>query len=117
MKNKNLFSFLTILFFAFIAFGSDDSKSSKKSKNSSSSESSNSGQSSRSSACVGSESCINQVRANFGNTGKQILGEDYLGNGTFGISFLDARRGEAYNAKVYTDCNCAVINVNVSRMR
>jgi hypothetical protein len=117
MKNKHLFSFFTIILFAFIAFGSDDSKSSKKSKTSSGSESSSSRQSSRSSNCVGSECCISQVRTNFGNTGKQILGEDYLGNGTFGISFLDARRGETYNAKVYTDCNCAIINVNVSRMR
>ena len=65
----------------------------------------------------GDESCIDEVRENFTNTGKQILGEEYLDNGQFGISFLDATRGQAYNSKVSTDCNCKVINVDISIMR
>jgi len=67
--------------------------------------------------CVGfgNESCIDKVRERF--TGKNILGEQYLGDGQFGISFLDASRGETYNAKVSTDCNCKILNVNVEIMR
>ena len=67
--------------------------------------------------CVGfgNESCIDKVRERF--TGKNILGEQYLGDGQFGISFLDASRGESYNAKVSTDCNCKILNVNVEIMR
>lgn len=73
--------------------------------------------SSISSSCIGNQGCINNVRLNFENSGKQILGEEYLGDGLFGISFLDARRGVSANAKVTTDCNCNIINVDVSLMR
>jgi len=66
---------------------------------------------------LGDESCIDKVRENFVSTGKQILGEEFLGNGIFGISFLDASRGQSYNAKVATDCNCKILNVNISLMR
>jgi len=71
------------------------------------------------SGCVGfgNESCIDRVRENFTNTGKQILGEEYLDNGQFGISFLDPSRGQTYNSKVSTDCNCKIINVSVQVMR
>ena len=67
--------------------------------------------------CYGNESCISKIRENFSNTGKTILGEEYLGNGKFGISFMDAQHGDAYNATVTTDCNCNVTNVNVSTIR
>jgi hypothetical protein len=40
-----------------------------------------------------------------------------LGDGQFGISFLDASRGESYNAKVSTDCNCKILNLDVEIMR
>lgn len=73
--------------------------------------------SSSSASCIGNQGCITNVRSNFENSGKQILGEEYLGDGKFGISFLDARRGLSANAKVTTDCNCNVINVDVSVMR
>lgn len=65
----------------------------------------------------GNESCIDKVRENFVNTGKQILGEEYLGEGLFGISFLDASKGQTFNSKVSTDCNCKILNVDVSIMR
>ncbi len=68
-------------------------------------------------SCSGSESCIDKVRQNFTNTGKQILSEHYLGNGKFGISFLDISRGQTYNSEVSTDCNCNILNVNVHLMR
>ncbi len=68
--------------------------------------------------CYGNESCISKVRENFSNTGKTILGEEYLGNGEFGISFMDSQHlGAAYNATVKTDCNCNVLDVNVSAIR
>jgi hypothetical protein len=69
--------------------------------------------------CVGfgNESCIDRVRENFINSGNIILGEEYLDNGQFGISFLDPSRGQSYNSKVSTDCNCKIINVVVSVMR
>ena len=67
--------------------------------------------------CLGDENCISKVRENFTNSGKQILSEQYLGDGMFGISFLDPTRGVSANAKVSTDCNCNVIDVRVSIMR
>jgi hypothetical protein len=68
--------------------------------------------------CVGfgDESCIDKVRDRFNSTGKNILGEQYLGNGQFGISFLD-QSGGTYNAKVSTDCKCDILNVRISVMR
>ena len=65
----------------------------------------------------GNQNCINKVRDNFTNSGKQILGEEYLNNGQFGISFLDPSIGQTFNSKVSTDCNCNIINVQVSIMR
>jgi hypothetical protein len=69
--------------------------------------------------CVGfgNESCIDRVKENFTNTGKQILGEQYIGNGQFGISFLDPSKGQTFNSQVSTDCNCKIINVSVQVMR
>jgi hypothetical protein len=73
--------------------------------------------STNSASCIGNQNCITSIRSNFENTGKQILGEEYLGDGKFGISFLDPRRGLSANAKVTTDCNCNLLNVDVSVMR
>lgn len=63
---------------------------------------------------VGNEGCISKVRERFSNTGKNILGEEYLGNGTFGISFMDTQHPGAFKAKVFTDCNCNITNVDIS---
>jgi hypothetical protein len=65
-------------------------------------------------SCIGNENCISKVRERFKNTGKNILGEEYIGNGIFGISFIDDQYTDTYNAKVSTDCNCNVINIDVS---
>lgn len=101
------------MIFLFIAFGSDDSnKGTVKPSNIPSPSKNNESQ--RNEPCYGSESCIQKVRENFQNTGKQILGEQYLGRGKFGITFLDPSRGEAYNADVSTDCKCNISNVRVS---
>jgi hypothetical protein len=62
---------------------------------------------------VGDENCISKVRDRFTNTGKNILGEKYLGNGKFGITFMDAQKPGAFEATVYTDCDCNVINADV----
>ncbi len=66
---------------------------------------------------VGNQSCIDKVRLNFSNTGKTILGEQYLGDGRFGISFMDSQYPGAYNATISTDCNCNVTNSNVTTIR
>jgi hypothetical protein len=66
---------------------------------------------------VGSEICIDKVRLNFENTNKTILGEEYLGNGQFGFTFIDPNHPGAFTAKINTDCNCAITNVQVSPIR
>jgi hypothetical protein len=115
MIKQYTFSTFIITLFIFLAFGSTDTQES--SKNSNSTYTPNSQSTDTYKPCYGSERCINKVRVNFANTGKQILGEQYLGNGKFGISFLDVTRGEVYNADVTTDCNCAINNVRVSLVR
>lgn len=85
-------------------------------KNNSSS-STNSSRNNNSQSCIGDQGCISKVRENFTNTGKTILGEEYIGNGKFGISFMDSQHPGAFNATVTTDCNCNVTNVNVSTIR
>jgi hypothetical protein len=117
MKKKHLLSFFTLLAFAVIAFGSDESKTKNSNSSSSTKSQSTSSEPKKSNPCYGDENCIGKVRSNFESTGKQILGEQYLGDGKFGISFLDANRGESYNADISTDCNCAITNFNVSLMR
>jgi hypothetical protein len=73
---------------------------------------------SSSQSCIGNEGCISQVRSNFSNTGKTNLGEQYLGDGKFGILFLDSQHyGDSYNATVSTDCNCNVSVGSVSTVQ
>lgn len=62
----------------------------------------------------GNEQCIDNVRVRYTNTGKTILGEKYLGNGIFGISFMDNQNPGAFTATIKTDCNCNIINAQVS---
>ena len=112
---KNILSLFTLIIFLLIAFGSEDSnKKSSTISNPENTSSTNNNGTQRQDPCYGSENCIQQVRNNFQNSGKQILGEQYLGRGKFEITFLDPSRGEAYNADVSTDCNCKVLNVHVS---
>ena len=66
---------------------------------------------------LGTDVCIDKVRLNFENTGKTILGEEYLGNGNFGISFIDRNKPGSYSARVSTDCECGITNVQVSNLR
>lgn len=63
---------------------------------------------------TGNEKCISTIRNNFSNTGKTILGEEYLGNGNFGITFIDRNRPGSYTARVSTDCNCGITNISIS---
>jgi hypothetical protein len=69
------------------------------------------------SRCYGDQNCITKIRDNFTSSGKMILGEEYLGNGKFGISFMDSRNAGAYNAKITTDCNCDLTDVDISPIR
>lgn len=113
---KHLFSLLATSIFLFFAFGSDETSKNEAPK-SESNVSTQEKESKKETPCIGSENCITFIRNNFRNTGKQILGEQYLGQGQFGISFLDINRGQAFNANVTTDCNCELINVHISIMR
>jgi hypothetical protein len=112
-KNKVIgYIFFFILVYAIWYFTSTTSTSSANSSNISSSNS-------VAKECngVGNESCISSVRQNFNNTGKTILGEQYLGDGRFGISFMDSQHPGAYNATISTDCKCNITNSNVSTIR
>lgn len=121
MKTFQMKTLLTIIagfIFILFAMGTSDSKSDpKNSSNSTENNGINNTTVTPAQKCVGDQNCIGNVRSNFSATGKQKLSEQYLGEGTFGISFLDLDRGEAYNAEVYIDCNCQVKDVNVSMMR
>ena len=64
--------------------------------------------------CFGNESCIDNIRINFTNSGKQILNESYLNNGIFKITGLDPSKGVTFNSTISTDCNCKLINVRIS---
>ena len=66
---------------------------------------------------AGNENCIESVRTSLTNTGKTILGEQYLGNGRFGVSFMDSQHPGAYNATISTDCKCNITSSNVSTIR
>ena len=61
-------------------------------------------------------SCIDKVKLYFENTNKTILGEEYLGNGQFGFTFLDQNHSGAFTANINTDCNCTITNVQVSTL-
>lgn len=65
----------------------------------------------------GDERCIQSVRDFLNNKGYRILGEEYIDNGIFGISYLDASRGEAYNINIITDCDCNIISTRKSIIR
>lgn len=90
---------------------------STSSDNNSTSSNSKSNTTQNSEKCVGNRGCISAVRDRFKNTGKSILGEEYLEDGKFGISFMDGQHPGAYNAVVFTDCNCNITNVDVSTIR
>jgi hypothetical protein len=111
---KHTLSLFALIIFLLVAFGSEESNKRNSNSNTGNSSSGKNVGTQRQEPCYGSENCIQQVRNNFQNSGKQILGEQYLGRGKFGITFLDPSRGEAYNADVSTDCNCNVSNVRVS---
>ncbi len=64
----------------------------------------------------GTEKCITKIRNQFSTTGKTILGEEYLGTGNFGITFIDPNRPGSYTAKVSTDCNCGITNIAISTL-
>lgn len=64
--------------------------------------------------CIGDQNCISDVRNNFTNTNKTILNESYEGEGIFIITALDPQRGVTFNATVKTDCNCTVLDVQIS---
>ena len=84
-------------------------------KNSSSNSSPNESSKNSSSGCqgFGSQGCIDEIRKLVTGAGKEILSEQYEGDGKFEIQFEDYGRG-AYNAEYIMDCNCTPISVNVT---
>jgi hypothetical protein len=66
---------------------------------------------------TGNEGCISMIRKQLAKTGKNILGEQYLGNGIFGISFMDSQHPGVYDATISTDCNCNIIDTKVKAVR
>lgn len=61
----------------------------------------------------GTEGCISEIRQRFRSTGKDIIGEQYDGDGLFQIQFIEYGKG-TYNASVRTNCDCEIANVNVT---
>jgi len=58
--------------------------------------------------CVyGDISCIDNIRVVFRNTGKDVLGEQYIGDGLFEIQFIEYGKG-TFNASVLVDCECNI---------
>lgn len=65
----------------------------------------------------GNEGCITKVRRIFAQTGKNILAEKYLGEGKFGIAFMDSQHPGAYDAIVSTDCNCEIVDESIQNLQ
>ena len=105
-RNKIFISLIILALFLFFAENGDKSKMGSSDMDSNDKEN-----------CIGNQECISKVRTHFSNTGKTILGEQYLGNGRFGISFIDSEHPDAFNATINTDCNCEITNVDVSNIR
>ena len=61
----------------------------------------------------GSQNCISEIRQRFKNTGKDIVGEQYEGDGIFEIQFIEYGKG-TFNAYIRTDCDCEIAHINVS---
>jgi len=70
--------------------------------------------SNKSSGCGnGSQNCISEIRQRFQSTGKDIIGEQYEGDGIFQVQFIEYGRG-TYNAYIRTDCDCEIAHINVT---
>jgi len=63
----------------------------------------------------GSQNCITEIRQIFQNTGKDIIGEQYEGDGIFQIQFIEYGRG-TFNAYIRTDCECEIAHINVTSL-
>lgn len=73
--------------------------------------------SNKSNGCTGngSKNCISEIRQRFQSTGKEIIGEQYVGDGIFQVQFIEYGRG-TYNAYIRTDCDCEIANINVTSL-
>ncbi len=105
-QNNNLLFTLSIVSLFLISCGNNTSEG-NTSENNSSNET-------QKTECIGDQNCISDVRNNFTNTNKTILNESYEGEGIFKITALDPQRGVTFNATVKTDCNCTVLDVQIS---
>ena len=61
----------------------------------------------------GSQSCISEIRQRFQSTGKDIVGEQYEGDGIFQVQFIEYGKG-TYNAYIRTDCDCEIAHINIT---
>ncbi len=108
MKPKKIIVFLLIMFAIGGVFGLISNNSSLPSVTPSSE---------TSEGCLGNgdRSCINKIRSNFKNSGKDIIGEQYDGDGIFQIQFIEYGRG-SFNAYVRMDCECEIAHINVTSL-
>ena len=110
MKKKQI----TSLFHAFFIIALTLISCGNNTTESNASDSNSSNQTTEKTDCIGNQSCISNVRSNFTSTNKTILNESYEGDGKFKITALDPQRGVTFNATVKTDCNCTVLDVQIS---
>jgi hypothetical protein len=59
----------------------------------------------------GSETCITNIRPRFNTFNTMILREEYLENGSFGITLFEKIRGEIFYTLVSTDNNCNIVYI------
>lgn len=108
MKPKKIIVFLLIMFAIGGVFGFLSNNSSLPSVTSSS-------ETSEGCSGNGDRSCVNKIRSNFKNSGKDIIGEQYDGDGIFQIQFIEYGRG-SFNAYVRMDCECEIAYINVTSL-
>ena len=108
MKPKKIIVFLLIMFAIGGVFGLISNNSSIRSVTPSS-------ETSEGCSGNGDRSCINKIRSNFKNSGKDIIGEQYDGDGIFQIQFIEYGRG-SFNAYVRMDCECEIAHINVTSL-
>ena len=100
---KKLILLLAMSSFLFIGCGNKKSEDTSKSE--------------EASACSGNgdSSCINKIRSNFKSSGKDIISEQYEGDGIFQIQFIEYGKG-TFNAYIRTDCECEIAHLNITRL-
>jgi len=64
--------------------------------------------------CIGTSDCIYQVKQKLRGSKKRIVMLDYAGGGKFFVMGSDLTRNVDFEAIYYTDCNCKIIDVDMT---